>query len=181
MQVEVLTSCFSVMVIVYWALGNYPPLILPLNISDTLSQAFVVASAIPQVQTIAGLVAAVCIMQFTYTFPPLLLAGYYMRIDAQVNDPGDTWRQWSRWRRGLFSGKWHYKLFNIFLFLGSAAMACLGALHYSIFDVDRIDRMMRRNVRLWESHPGNLCHRRSRDVLWVQVPGMREIVTTLVV
>lgn len=99
---------WTFMVIVYWAL------------------AFIIASAIPQVQTIAGLVAAVCIMQFTYTFPPLLLAGYYMRIDAQVNDPGDTWRQWSRWRRGLFSGKWHYKLFNIFLFLGSAAMACLG-------------------------------------------------------
>ncbi|KAI0086112.1 hypothetical protein BDY19DRAFT_380379 [Irpex rosettiformis] len=42
-----------VMVLLYWSL------------------AFIVASAIPRVQTISGLVAAVCIMQFTYTFPPL--------------------------------------------------------------------------------------------------------------
>lgn len=129
-------------VVIYWAL------------------AFIVASAIPQVQTISGLIAAVCIMQFTYTFPPLLLLGYQIRIYAEGfghkqlgdttqktsslsrifarpyptvlepestgEDPGDRWTSVSRWRRGLFGGSWYANLFNLILFLGSAAMACLG-------------------------------------------------------
>lgn len=98
----------QVMVILYWAL------------------AFIVGSAIPQVQTISGLVAAICIMQFTYTFPPLLWAGFQMRLDAAVNDPGDSWWSASRWRRALFTGKWHYKIFNLIMFLGALSMACLG-------------------------------------------------------
>jgi len=99
---------WMIMVIIYWSL------------------AFIVGSAIPQVQTISSLVAAVCIMQFTYTFPPLLWAGYQMRLDAAVGDVGDTWRQSSRWVRGLMTGRWHYKVFNIVLFLASLACACLG-------------------------------------------------------
>ena len=98
------------MVVVYWSL------------------AFVVGSAVPQVQTISGLVAAIAIMQFTYTFPPLLLAGYYLRLDAAVDDIGDSWLTLSRWKRGLFGGhtRWYYKVFNLFLFWASLAMACLG-------------------------------------------------------
>ncbi|KAF9265882.1 hypothetical protein L218DRAFT_1018756 [Marasmius fiardii PR-910] len=105
-------------VILYWAL------------------AFVIASAIPQVQTISGLIAAICIMQFTYTFPPLIWLGYQVRINAEglskdysegdTSDPGDTYFTWSRWKRGFFSGKWYYNLFNLIFLLGSAAMACLG-------------------------------------------------------
>jgi hypothetical protein len=94
------------------------------------SLAFVVGAAIPQVQTISGLVAAVCIMQvrtsvlnrgptltrlqFTYTFPPLLVWGYLRK-------------------RGQLAGaeplRLKHKLFewaNFLLFLASAAMACLG-------------------------------------------------------
>jgi len=106
--------------------------------------AFVIASAIPQVQTISGLVAAICIMQFTYTFPPLMLLGYKMRIAAnglikadsapigevpgqiQAEEYGDTWRNWSRWRRAFFGGNWFFNLFNLILFLGSLTMAALG-------------------------------------------------------
>ncbi|KAF8163825.1 transmembrane amino acid transporter protein-domain-containing protein [Crassisporium funariophilum] len=99
--------------------------------------AFVVGSAIPQVQTITGLIAAVAIMQFTYSFPPLLRLGYDVITDAMAADqeyvPGngargraDTWSDWSRWRRGLFSGRWYFKLFNLGVFLGGTAMACLG-------------------------------------------------------
>lgn len=103
---------WTLMVLVYWAL------------------AFIVGSAIPQVQTISGLVAAICIMQFTYTFPPLLWAGMQMRLDAAgvdgSADPGDTWREWTRWRRALGTGAWHYKIFNLVLFLASLACACLG-------------------------------------------------------
>lgn len=64
--------------------------------------AFVVGSAIPSVGTLSGLVAAACIFQFSYTFPPALMLGYMMHEDAMVLDepfttPGvaprrrDTW------------------------------------------------------------------------------------------
>ena len=125
------------MVLLYWAL------------------AFIVGSAIPQVQTISGLVAAICIMQFTYTFPPLLYVGFYFRLDAAKNEQGDSWWNVSRWVRAIKSsddanvvvsgdgdggngGKrrgvagvalgstWYYKVFNVVLFMASLAMACLG-------------------------------------------------------
>lgn len=99
---------WMIMVFLYWSL------------------AFIVGSAIPQVQNISALVAAVCIMQFTYTFPPLFLVGYMVLVDATVDDPGDSWYELSRWKRGLFSGRWYYKIFNFCLFLGALAMACLG-------------------------------------------------------
>jgi len=106
-------------VVVYWAL------------------AFVIASAIPQVASITTLVAAIAIMQFTYTFPPLLRLGYDVITDAMSEDqeyvPGsgakgriDTWRDWSRWKRGLFSGRWYYKFFNLIMSLGGLAMAFIG-------------------------------------------------------
>jgi hypothetical protein len=62
------------------------------------------------VQTITGLIAAIAIMQFTYSFPPLLRLGYDVITDAMAADnlyvPGtgstariDTWSEWSRWKR----------------------------------------------------------------------------------
>jgi len=76
-------------------------------------------------------------MQFTYSFPPILRFGYDVITDAMAADkqytPGagtsgriDTWKQWSRWKRGLFSGRWYFKLFNFLLFLASLAMSFLG-------------------------------------------------------
>ncbi|SNX87222.1 related to neutral amino acid permease [Melanopsichium pennsylvanicum] len=80
--------------------------------------AFVIASSIPQVQTISGLIAAIAIMNFSYSFPFMLALIFYIKRDAMVGDtpyaPGqpaqrqDTWAQWSRWQRGLFGG--HYQL-----------------------------------------------------------------------
>jgi hypothetical protein len=75
-----------------------------------INKAFVIGSAIPQIQTIVGLIAAVAIMQFTYTFPPIMRFGYDVITDAMAADapyvPGqgargrvDTWRDWSRWKR----------------------------------------------------------------------------------
>jgi hypothetical protein len=89
--------------------------------------AFIIGSAIPQIQTINGVVAAIGeiihnsqpslfnrnrqgIMQFTYTFPPLLRLGYDVISDAMVADEPydphlgryqriDSWNQWSRWKR----------------------------------------------------------------------------------
>lgn len=73
------------LVIVYWGL------------------AFVIGSAIPSVGTLSGLVAAVAIFQFSYTFPPVLLLGYMMKVDAMKYDepftsPGVAPRQHDSWR-----------------------------------------------------------------------------------
>ncbi|KAF8686131.1 hypothetical protein AX14_003942, partial [Amanita brunnescens Koide BX004] len=104
------------------------------------SIAFVVASAIPQVQTINGLIAAVAVAQFSYTFPPFFMLGYHIMTDAARQDhphvPGtgtrgriDSWRNWSRWKRGLFGGPWYrklFKLFNLSFGLACLSAACLG-------------------------------------------------------
>jgi len=108
-----------IMVVVYWAL------------------AYVVGSAIPQVENISSLIAAICIMQFSYTFPPILRFGYDVITDAMSEDatyvPGqgvagrvDSWKDGSRWRRGLFTGRVAFKAWNLFLFFGFSIMAFLG-------------------------------------------------------
>jgi len=98
--------------------------------------AFLVGSGVPQLSNISALVAALCILQFTYTFPPLLMLGFTVMTDALKADPAyqpgvevsriDTWRDMSRWKRGL--GRfWYIKLFNFLLFLASMATAGLGS------------------------------------------------------
>lgn len=94
------------MVFLYWAL------------------AFIVGAAIPQVQTISGLVAAICIMQFTYTFPPALIFGYYFLKHGRDSSTGKI-----NWKRGFFGGETKmllFKTFNFFLAWAALAMACLG-------------------------------------------------------
>lgn len=84
-------------VLIYWAL------------------AFSIGAAVPQFSNISGLVAAICIFQFTYSFPPLLALGYQIQADAALGDSEfnpaspmahriDSWRQFSRWKRG---GEFH--------------------------------------------------------------------------
>lgn len=108
---------WTVLVISYWAL------------------AFIIASAIPQFSNVNGIVAAICILQFSYTFPPILYAGFIIQRDAIQGQPEytpganindlrhDTWRNLSRWRRG-FARRWWLNTFNILL--GLAALACAG-------------------------------------------------------
>ncbi|KIJ34891.1 hypothetical protein M422DRAFT_233084 [Sphaerobolus stellatus SS14] len=100
--------------------------------------AFIVASAIPQFSNISALVAALCILQFTYTFPPILYVGFAVQRDAidgqEEYRPGmsvqqlrkDTWHDFSRWRRG-FGKRWWLNICNILLFLAALATAGLGA------------------------------------------------------
>lgn len=98
--------------------------------------AFTAASAVPQISYIAGLVAAVCILQFSYTFPPLLYFG--LKIQEHAIHPSetfnpvtntvkriDTWRNLSRWKRGLKKQRW-LKLICVVFFIGSAATAVMG-------------------------------------------------------
>lgn len=97
---------------------------------------YVIASAIPQFSTLTSLVGAVCILQFTYTFPPMMALGLDVQINAMKADGPydpvtkttnriDTWKQASRWIRG-FSRKWYLNVFHLFFFLASLATAALG-------------------------------------------------------
>ncbi|KZT43779.1 hypothetical protein SISSUDRAFT_977722 [Sistotremastrum suecicum HHB10207 ss-3] len=101
------------------------------------SFAFVIASAIPQFSNISGIVAALCILQFTYSFPPLLFLGFQMHVDAIEGDrpyePGmtesprvDSWGNWSRWKRAI-TKYWYFKLFNLLFGMAALATAGLGA------------------------------------------------------
>ncbi|KAK3078158.1 hypothetical protein LTS18_008291, partial [Coniosporium uncinatum] len=98
------------------------------------SLAFVIAAAIPNFSALSGFVAALCILQFTYTFPPMLMLGFYIKKDAMQEgegfDPatGQTMRLDSgvkRWLRGYMK-KWHLNTFNLVFMLGALVTAGLG-------------------------------------------------------
>ncbi|KAF9919936.1 hypothetical protein FBU30_010358 [Linnemannia zychae] len=93
--------------------------------------------AIPQVENISSLIAAICIMQFSYVFPPALRLAYDVLTDAMSEDavyvPGngvssriDSWKDSSRWRRGILTGRVWFKALNLVLALGFLIMAGLG-------------------------------------------------------
>jgi hypothetical protein len=84
---------WTVFVVTFWILG------------------FVIAAAIPQVQTLSGLIAAVANVQFTYSFPTGFTFLYLVRLHAETgakvydrNSPAytDTWSSWNRWKRVSF-------------------------------------------------------------------------------
>ncbi|KAH6711122.1 transmembrane amino acid transporter protein-domain-containing protein [Leptodontidium sp. 2 PMI_412] len=96
--------------------------------------AWVVCAAIPQFSYISGLVGAVCILQFTYTFPAILAFGFQIQKDAMTPeehfDPATKTyhgidRGMKRWVRG-FMVKWHLNTFNFIYFLGALCTAALG-------------------------------------------------------
>jgi amino acid transporter len=69
--------------------------------------AFVIAGSVPNIQSIVGVVGSLCIMQFTYTFPPLMQFAYY-------------WSQ-GRTLREKLTDKWWLKSFDLIIALGSLA------------------------------------------------------------
>ncbi|KAK0642885.1 transmembrane amino acid transporter protein [Cercophora newfieldiana] len=98
--------------------------------------AFVIAAAIPNFPGLISVIAAFCILQFTYSFPPLLSLAYWAHKQAMVDgggyDPatGPTARregQFKRLVRGLFGRRWWWNLLNLVYFLGALALAGLGA------------------------------------------------------
>lgn len=104
--------------------------------------AFVIAAGIPNFSGLTGVVAAICILQFTYTFPPLLHIAYSIKKNAMYSgdgfDPvtGRTTRQgtaMSRLTRGLFAGRWYITVFNVLYTMGAMALAGLGA--YSAIEI----------------------------------------------
>lgn len=96
--------------------------------------AWVICAAIPQFSYISGLVGAVCILQFTYTFPAILAFGFQIQKDAMTPeerfDPATKTynyvdRGFKRWVRG-FKVKWALNGFNFVYFLGALCTAALG-------------------------------------------------------
>lgn len=89
----------------------------------------------PTHSALSGFVAALCIMQFTYTFPPLLMLGFEVQHDAVREDEGfdpatgrtirvDAGAR--RWIRGFLAKRWYIKLFNVIMAIGALVTAGLG-------------------------------------------------------
>lgn len=100
------------------------------------SIAFILAAAIPDFTGLTSLVAAVCILQFTYTFPPLLAIGYMISKNAirggEGFDPSTgrvnrSDRGFKRVMRGFLADRWYMNAFNVLYMLGALALAGLGA------------------------------------------------------
>lgn len=96
--------------------------------------AFVVAAAIPQISNLGAFVGAAFILQFSYTFPPILLVGYNCQRDAMLPeehpDPytGEVQRVdhgFKRWMRGYMK-KPIWNTLDVLYFLGALCVAGLG-------------------------------------------------------
>ncbi|KAB8446270.1 hypothetical protein FH972_025250 [Carpinus fangiana] len=96
--------------------------------------AFIVGAAIPQLSYLSSFVGAATILQFTYTFPPILMFGFNIQKDAitesEVFDPstGISRRQDSGIKRLLrgFMVQWYWNIFYLIYFFGALATAGLG-------------------------------------------------------
>lgn len=97
--------------------------------------AFLIAAAVPNLNGISGIVGALLILNFTYTFPAFLYIGYRCQLDAVL--PGEgfdpvtrvTVRHDSglkRWTRG-FMKNWHVNIINTIYFLGGLVCSGMGS------------------------------------------------------
>ncbi|KAL9577552.1 MAG: hypothetical protein Q9212_006294 [Teloschistes hypoglaucus] len=96
--------------------------------------AWIICAAIPSVSNLSGLIAALCILQFSYTFPPFLMLFHVAQRDAIQDgegfDPstGQTVRHdtgMTRWMRGLRKNA-ALNAFYLFFFLGALTTSVLG-------------------------------------------------------
>ncbi|KAJ7785066.1 putative amino acid transporter [Mycena maculata] len=98
--------------------------------------AFVLAAGIPNFSGLTSVVAAFCILHFTYTFPPMLSVMFWMKRHAlqegEGYDPasGQTIRHDSglrRMARGFMARRWWVNVANVIYTLGALALGGLGA------------------------------------------------------
>ncbi|KAJ5894623.1 hypothetical protein N7495_006314 [Penicillium taxi] len=96
--------------------------------------AWIVAGAIPQISNLSSFVGAACILQFSYTFPPILLVGYHVQRDAilpeEEFDPVTGVAQrvdsgFKRWVRG-YKKRFLWNTFDVFYCLAALSLAGLG-------------------------------------------------------
>ncbi len=101
------------------------------------SLAFVIGAAIPDFSGFTAIVSAVCILQFTYSFPPFLHLAFNIRKNALRTEQGEGFDPATgqvtrhdagikRMFRGFFSGNWYVNCWNVIYFLGALATAGLG-------------------------------------------------------
>jgi len=74
--------------------------------------AFVIASAVPSINSLVGVVGALCIMSFSYTLPPIMQLGFYLQQDR-------TWRE-------RLTKLWWLKTLDLTIFLGALAATGIG-------------------------------------------------------
>jgi hypothetical protein len=99
------------------------------------SIAYAIGGAIPDFSGFVGFVSALCAMQFTYSFPPLLHVGLMVQRNAIRSDEdfdpakGTLMRRDSgmkRIMRGFMAGKWYINVLNVLYCLGALVCAGLG-------------------------------------------------------
>jgi len=99
------------------------------------SIAYIISAAIPNFFGLTSLVSAICIIQFSYTFPPFLYVGYLTKLGALQEgegfDPvtGVVTRHDSGIKRIIrgFSKRFVMNSWNTIYFLGALVTAGLGA------------------------------------------------------
>lgn len=99
------------------------------------SIAFVIGGAIPGFSGFVGFVSALCAMQFTYSFPPLLHIGLMIQKNALTANEGfdpvtgplnRTDKGIKRIVRGFFAKRWYINVLNVLYCLGALVCAGLG-------------------------------------------------------
>jgi hypothetical protein len=104
--------------------------------------AFILAAGIPNFGGLTSVVAAFCILHFTYTFPPMLAVAYLIKKNALTEGEGfnpatgqtihhDT--GFRRMMRGFMANRWYINVWNILYALGALALSGLGA--YSAIEI----------------------------------------------
>ena len=97
--------------------------------------AFVVGAAVPNLNGISGIVSALLILNFTYTYPAILYVGFQTQLGAMLEgegfDPrtGVTVRHDTgvkRWVRGYFKN-WPSTISNTLYFFGGCACCGMGS------------------------------------------------------
>jgi hypothetical protein len=101
--------------------------------------AFVIGAVIPNFNALVGVVGALCVVQFTYSIPPMLYIGAKTMLNAEL--PGEGYdpvtrkvirhdKGMKRWIRGFTGGTPVEKLImaaNVIYALGALALGGLGA------------------------------------------------------
>lgn len=96
--------------------------------------AFVIGASVPQFSYISGLLSAVCMLTFTYSFPALLHLGFRIKKAAML--PEETFDEasrkyvrldngWTRWKRG-FMVNWLTNTIDFIYFLGTLTVSGMG-------------------------------------------------------
>jgi Transmembrane amino acid transporter protein len=98
--------------------------------------AFIVAASVPDFFGLTSIVAAVCFVQFTYTFPAFIGLGFFVQRNAMRSDEGfdPTTGQViridsgiKRLVRGFLAKRWYLNVWLIIYGLGSLVVSGLGA------------------------------------------------------